>query len=241
LHFKANNSFGTKDIIEFYKKKEPHIKPTTVNWRVYNLVETGILSRIGRGKFTVGERRNFIPEVSTKLKTLHTKLQKHFPYLKLCLWNTSVINEFMVHQPGRFYIMIEAEKEALESVFYFLKDSKLNVFLEPSADIISKYASNERNTIIVTSLVTEAPIQTIKGINTITIEKMLVDIFSDSIIFAAQQGSEMKTIFKEAFSKYTINENRMLRYADRRRKKESFSNYLAKSNFRQQMQKAANL
>lgn len=147
----------------------------------------------------------------------------------------------MIHQPGKFYILAEVEKDATESVFYFLKDNKLNVFLEPTADIISKYASNEQDVIIVTSLVSEAPTQNIQGVNTITIEKMLVDVFSDPVIFAAQQGSEMKTIFREAFGKYTINENRMLRYADRRRKKESFSNYLTKSNFRQQMQKTADL
>jgi hypothetical protein len=55
---------------------------------------------------------------------------------------------------------------------------------------------------------------------------MLVDIFCDDNIFSAQQGSEMKYIFNEAFRKYTINENRLLRYAERRRKKEDLINYL---------------
>ena len=55
---------------------------------------------------------------------------------------------------------------------------------------------------------------------------MLVDIFCDDVIFSAQQESEMRIIFTEAFNKYSVNKNRMLRYADRRRKKESFSNYL---------------
>jgi hypothetical protein len=64
---------------------------------------------------------------------------------------------------------------------------------------------------------------------------MLVDIFCDDVIFAAQQGSEMRTIFQEAFKKYTINESRMMRYADRRRKKENFREYLNPiSNLRQQ-------
>ena len=62
-----------------------------------------------------------------------------------------------------------------------------------------------------------------------------MDIFTDEIVFAAQQGSEMQFIFKAAFDRYTINENRMLRYADRKRKKEVLDNYLNKvSKFRQQ-------
>jgi hypothetical protein len=96
-------------------------------------------------------------------------------------------------------------------------------------DIIEKYVSDEKEALVVKSLVTEAPLQTINKINLPTIEKILVDIFCDDVIFAAQQGPEMRTIFQEAMKKYTINENRMLRYADRRRKKDSFHQYLSSS------------
>jgi hypothetical protein len=141
----------------------------------------------------------------------------------------------MIHQPGRFYILIEVEKEATQSVFFFLKEEKYPVFVDPTEDIFEKYLSEEKENLIVKSLVTEAPLQKIAGLNTVTIEKMLVDIFSDELIFSAQQGSEMKTIFLEALSKYSVNENRMLRYADRKGKKESFRNYLNSiSNLRQQ-------
>lgn len=140
----------------------------------------------------------------------------------------------MLHQPGRFYTLIEVEKNTLESVFYFLKDSYKNVFLDPTSDILSRYVSSEKEAIIIKSLVTEAPMQNVQDVQTVTIEKILVDIFVDEIIFAAQQGNEMQIIFKNAFEKYTLNENKMLRYADRRRKKEIFNNYLNKvSKFRQ--------
>jgi hypothetical protein len=199
------------------------------------LVQSGVLSRIGRGKFTIEVGRNFVPQVSSKLKFLYHKLHKQFPYLQICIWNTSILNELMIHQPGRFYTLVETEKDTTESVFYFLKDGNKNVFIDPTLEILSRYASSEKEAIIVKSLVSEAPIQNVQGVQTTTIEKILVDIFSDEKIFAAQQGSEMQTIFKNAFEKYTINENKMLRYADRRRKKEAFNNYLNKvSKFRQQ-------
>lgn len=133
----------------------------------------------------------------------------------------------MIHQPGRFYMLIEVEKEAAQSVFFYLKDHKFSVFIEPTKDIIEKYLPDEKETLIVKSLVSEAPLQTIDKINLPTIEKILVDIFCDDVIFAAQQGSEMRTLFKEALKKYTVNESRMMRYADRRRKKESFREYLS--------------
>jgi hypothetical protein len=36
----------------------------------------------------------------------------------------------------------------------------------------------------------------------------------------------MRTIFKEAFAKYTINQSKMLRYADRRRRKEELNQFV---------------
>lgn len=235
-HFKGHSIFGSKDIVKLYREFEPNVKETTVNWRVYTLVQTGVLSRVGRGKFALGKGRNFVPQVSSKIKTIYNKLHKQFPYLQICLWNTSILNELMIHQPGRFYTLVEAEKDTMESVFYFLKDAYKNVFLDPNSDILSRYASSEKEAIIIKSLVSEAPMQNVQGVQTTTIEKVLVDIFSDETIFAAQQGSEMQTIFKNAFEKYTVNENKMLRYADRRRKKEAFDNYLNKvSKFRQQI------
>ena len=234
-HFKDKKVFETANIIAFYNKLEKGVNQTTINWRIYSLVQTGILKRIGRGKFGIGEEKNYIPEISAKLKTTYKKLKKEFPYLDICIWNTSALNEFMVHQPGRFYILIEMEKEATRSVFFFLKEAKYSVFLEPTKDLLEKYLPEEKEVFIVKSLVSEAPLQNIKGINTASIEKMLVDIFCDDIVFSAQQGSEMRTIFKEALSKYSINESRMFRYADRRRKKESFIKYLNSiSNLRQQ-------
>lgn len=186
----------------------------------------GLINRIGRGKFSIGERAHFIPEVSPKMKTIHHKLTKAFPFLKICIWNTSAINEFMVHQPGRFYILIEVEKEATQSIFYFLKEAQYSVFLEPTYDLLEKYAPREKESLILRSLVSEAPLQYSKGINTASIEKMLVDVYCDDVIFPSQQGTEMRTLFMEALTKYSVNENRMLRYANRRGKKESLSNYL---------------
>ncbi len=136
-----------------------------------------------------------------------------------------VFNEFMVHQPGRFHILVEVEKDAVEPVFFFLKESKYFVFIEPTRELLEKYLPDEKETLIVKPLVTEAPLQKIEGVNTVTLEKVLVDVFCDEVVFAAQQGSEMRNIFNEAISKYVVNENRLFRYANRRKKKVVFKEY----------------
>jgi hypothetical protein len=208
-------------------KLAPSIKRSTINWRVYTLVQKGILKRVGRGEFTLGFNKNFFPEISPRMKSINNKLLKEFPYLNFCIWNTSSINEFMVHQPGNFYLIIEVEKEAAQSVFYFLRELKYHVFIDPTDEILEKYLLSDKEAIIVKTLVSEAPIQNINGFNTISLEKLLVDIFCDTVVFSAQQGAEMRTIFNEAFAKYSVNKSKMLRYANRRRKKETLQIYLS--------------
>ena len=95
------------DIVGFYKELDPNVKQNTINWRVYTLVQMGVLARISRGKFVFGETKKFIPEVSSKLNMIYNKLKKELPYIDLCVWNTSIINEFMLHQPGKFFTLIE--------------------------------------------------------------------------------------------------------------------------------------
>lgn len=222
--------------MKFYRTIEPGIKKNTVNWRIYNLVQEGVLNRIGRGKFTLGKGNAYIPEISSKLAAVYKKIKSDFPFLTVCLWSTSVLNEFMLHQPGKYYQLLEVDKDAMESVFYYLKDRNYPVYVEPSKELIRRYMIDEKEPWIIKSLVSEAPLQQVNGIPTVTIEKMLVDIFCDPIIFNAQQGSEMNQIFKEAIGKYTISESKMLRYANRRRKRKELDNFLnSTSKYRQQV------
>jgi hypothetical protein len=123
----------------------------------------------------------------------------------------------------------------MNSIFYFLKDLNFSVFLEPTTDILEKYTPDNKQIIIIKPLISEAPLITVNGITTVSIEKILVDIFCDSITFSAQQGSEMRTIFETAFTKYTVNQSKILRYTNRRRKKENFIEFISTiSNLRQQ-------
>ena len=132
----------------------------------------------------------------------------------------SLLNEFTLHISNNNLTLVEVDKESLESIFYSLRDKYNQVFLNPNSDILEQYVFNSKTPIIVQPLISEAPLQSISNINTTTIEKILVDLFSDEDLFQFYQGREKKRIFKEAYAKYTINNNKLLRYASRRGKKD---------------------
>lgn len=220
--FAGHQKITVQDIIEFYEQSVKTVKRSTVDWRIHKLVEKGILYRIARGVYSLSKEdtNEFIPEINRSLKYLSGKVTKQFPFVETCLWSTKWLNEFMLHQPGRFHIILEIEREVAESVFYALSDQGKDVFLNPSEEILNKYVISSKEPIIITNLTTEAPTQKIKQVDTASLEKILVDIYCDPVLFSAYQGAEMRRIYRNAFEKYNLNEPKMMRYADRRGKKE---------------------
>lgn len=193
------------------------------------MVELGVIQRIGRGIFTLGETLRFEPEISVDLIKKYKEIKSNFPFIELCVWNTAAINEFSQHQSNNAFIVIETEKDINESVFYFLKERYKNVFLAPNRLILEQYVYDIPNAIIIKPLLSESPLQQVKKVNTITIEKMLVDIYCDTDLFIAFQGNEKKTIYSKAFKKYTINKNKLLRYASRRGRKDEIEKFILQS------------
>ncbi|UZS00219.1 DUF6577 family protein [Chondrinema litorale] len=228
--FADDQQITVTDIIEFYRQYEKKIKRSTIDWRIYSLSKKGILYRVSRGTYTLSKEdvNLYTPEITKSLKLLYNKIHNIFPFIDICLWSTKWLNEFMLHQPGKFHTLVEVDKDVMESVFYSLKDQGKNVFLNPSIDIFDKYIIYEKNPIIITRLTTEAPVQKIRGIKTITIEKMLVDIYCDPVLFSTYQGAELLRIYKNAFEKYNINRHKVYRYADRRNKKKDIINLIDK-------------
>lgn len=59
-----------------------------------------------------------------------------------------------------------------------------------------------------------------------TLEKILLDVFSDAATFYAIQGSEMDVLFENALKRYRINFTKLFSYAKRRNKEEQIKRYL---------------
>ena len=126
----------------------------------------------------------------------------------------------MLHVPNVNMLFIEVEKGSEEHVFYFLSSIQKNVFLNPSEELLMRYANNNQTIYIVKNLVSGAPIQEIKKVSVPTIEKIIVDLIIDNKMLSAFQEKDLDTILDNVFDYYTINEDKLLHYANRRGKKE---------------------
>ncbi len=222
------------DINSFYKQYEPNLNRNTLKWRVHYLITSGVLIKKGKGKYLIGKTILFKPDISKRIKSLYKVLKTEFPYATFCIWDTIWLNEFMVHQPTKYNIIVEAEKDTARSMFNYLISSQSNVYYKPDNAIIDSYIIGKKDNIVIIDLITEAPIKEIEGISIPTLEKILVDLISEKELFIPFQGTEITNIYSEALLKYSINFDKLIRYSRRRNKENEVKSLLDQiTNFRQ--------
>ncbi|RLD83416.1 MAG: hypothetical protein DRJ10_03550 [Bacteroidetes bacterium] len=222
--FRDSNKIAVGQLNQFLKKQLPNITDATISWYIHQLYKESVINRVGRGMYSLSDKLAFKPAISAKLIKLHRKVHKEFPFIKFCVSETSWLNSFMIHQQVRHRLIVEAENDAVESVFYKISETNKQVYLNPSAEIYELYIS-DFDSIIIKTLTSQSPLKTIDGIKIPELEKLLIDILSDIDLYAAQQD-ELEYIYNEVYSRYNINMSKLIRYAKRRNREPQARNLI---------------
>lgn len=226
--FKDRESFSRDELLDFYRRFEPDLKETTFRWRIYQLKTKNIIRHLSRSEFTLSYKPSFRIALEDSERRVFLKIRKEFTDLKFCVWSTSVLNQFMLHLSDRAIILIEVEKEALSPVFNFLKDEGTkDLYIQPEEKDFDFYISEKKNPLILKTLISKAPLQTIRKITVPTIEKIIVDIFSEPQLFRSFQGSEFHHVVNNIYHKYAIDFTKLFGYALRRGREEDLMDYLS--------------
>jgi hypothetical protein len=227
LKFKGTTSFTRMELFEFLQDIYPGMKETTFRWRIYDLKRNQIIYAMDKNRFTLNDKPLFQPVLENRQRDIYQRIHREFPGIKVCIWSTKWIHEFMLHQPGKFFTVLEVEKGAEEIVFHFLQDNKIrNVYLIPSVEILDNYVNQNPDSVVIKSLVTKAPLKEFEHIVIPQLEKILVDLLADPGLFQMFLGSELIFIYNSAFERYHVNTTWMLNYASRRQKKEDLAQFL---------------
>jgi hypothetical protein len=198
-----------------------------INNMIHSLVKRGIIQRIARGKYRLGATQCLIPDLSLKAKKTALLIKKEFPYLDFCVWELNTIN-FFAHNLINFnVIFVDVERIAIENAYCMLKEKKIRVYniKKTYEDLVDMSGA-----VCIRPLVTGAPLQSVENIPTISLEKLLVDLYTDKE-FISFQGTEINAIYDSAFRTYTINKSKLLRYASRKEKRDKINNLLGISKF----------
>ena len=240
--FSNVKSFSRKELKAFYEKYNSELKENTFRWMIYDLKKKKIIASIDRGVYSLVNqtysnsnpmlgKEKYKPSVSKNLGKLYKGLKKQFPFLGICVWETSWLNEFMLHQPGRFFSIVEVEKGFEETVFNYLRKNYSDVFIQPTRRELELYIYSSGSSIVVKNLITQSPLSNNSAVIIPKLEKILIDVFTEKDFFYPYQGQELFNIYNNAFHYYQISLKTLFRYAGRRKCKELLEEYLQKIHF----------
>lgn len=221
-YFKGNERLSKQKLVVSIKKDFPDWSDNTINMYISKLKKEGIINAPSRGIYEMGSGTPFQPILSKELKRIFNKVKREFPYIAFCIWDTVWLNDFMRHQPFKHYIIVEVEKDAAEPVFAFLTETIKNVFFNPDEEIFDRYIISHDEVLIVKNMISGAPLIEKEKVVIPALEKLLVDMLIDTVLFSAQQN-EKEFIMRSALEKVTLNELKMRRYAERRNREKEIN------------------
>ena len=229
--FKNRENFTREELFEFYRYFEPDLKEGTFGWRIYDLKNKNIIRTLKKGLYVISYKPKYKPKISQEVTKLAKRITDKFEDAKHCIWETEWLNEFSQHQASRRIILIEIEKDFIESLFFELKDSsRSELFLNPDDKVIDFYIAESDYPVIIKKLITRSPIskRAEKKVNVYTplLEKILVDLFAEEKLFYYLQGSELIHIYENAINNYAINFTKLFSYAKRREREKDIKQFM---------------
>lgn len=222
--FEGSGYFTSKQLYEFYIQDEPRLNINTYRWRVYYLKEQGLIRSIKRGVYTLENKKTFEVNISRNMLKMYNLIKRQLPYTNISIWETVWVHKFMIHQPNSSLIIIDIDKEAMNTAFEILREKMGNVYIYARKNDIS--FSMHGNSVVIKSFLKESPIKKEKMVIVPKLEKILVDLFVDEGLFITYHGQELINIFNEIFSEYAINMTTLYRYARERAVTERLKGFL---------------
>lgn len=217
LSFLENKTtFSRAELMETMQENGRAISEASFKFELQKMLKDGAIVRVGRNKYCVAKDgvKVYSYEYSDDARDIANILKKKFPFLNFTIMDFVQLNEFVNHQLAHNVIHISVEEDLGDFVFDALKEKYPGkVLINPTPDIYHQYWYD--GMIVIGKLVSEAPMGQQEKWNT-RIEKLLVDVMTNSILLSSVSQEELTNIYEGAFAKYAIDESCMFRYAKRR-------------------------
>ena len=131
-----------KDIIALIKEKNPEISDIALKWELFNYINRNSLIKVGTKKYQAYGNVYSYDYKSDITKDIDSFLSKKYPDIKMVIWETRQLNEWLNLLLAVNVIYIEVEKDLVDYVFSTVNDiygKSQIVLLNPDDSTLSKY------------------------------------------------------------------------------------------------------
>lgn len=238
---KSHSIISRKEYEDIVRQINPNLSERTIFWQLAKLQDMGILQKIGQNSFYVinneNSKREYFYEYSKEMQDIVHVIKAEYPLVDFQVWEFVQLNEFVNHQIGKNVFFIEVEHNLETSVFNRLREYCSRILLCPKEDMFYNYF--EENMVVIQRLLSEAP-KAQSDIKGCSLEKLLVDLFSNKLTGQLVEKAEYPIIYEEAFRKYYIDEKKLFRYARRRNLEKEIRSFIDKETSIQLITEATN-
>jgi hypothetical protein len=214
------------DVVRTVQKIQPDTDRKTIIWSINDLIRKKKAFRAGRGIYSFNEKAQFLPKITDQLAVAVKAISENFKYTKAVIWDSLWVSEFMTLQSFSTILSIEITAQAIEAVSLELKQRGMEVFPKNDPQGFLRYGRSEQQVVVGRILPTTSVIPFEENIFFAGLEKILVDLVSNSEIFGQYQGEELENIYKNCIGKYVVNYSTILKYAAARNRKEQVESLL---------------
>ena len=228
-YFKGLNDvteFTRGELLDSFHQGGYQLKEASFYKKIEDMVSSGEIIRLGRNRYCLPNEKHQVYryDYSDLAKEVASQVEKQFPYLSFSIFEFIQMNDFVKHLVAHNVVFLSVESEAIDFVFGSLKEKYPGkVLINPTVDIYNQYWTDDM--IVILKLVTEAPKGQFVSWHT-RLEKILVDIMSEPLLLASRSEDEYPDVYMNAFDRYYIDVNCMLRYANRRKSANKIKEFL---------------
>ena len=224
IDLKSNTTYSESEIVDLIKKANPYASSVKIKWILFDFKKTNKITQIGIKKY-VPNGNTYSFDMTELSNSIEYSIQTSFPDVEFIIWESSQLNEWMNFLLSKSIIFVEVENDLRDYIFSFIQEKygeNQIVLLNPSIDVLSRYIDS--HPIVVKSLFSRSPKS--KEAHKISLEKILVDIFSDKLLSSMIGTNDKEEIAKGIIKNYSINRTKALAYAKRRKCQDEIKYYL---------------
>ena len=217
-----------KEIIDIIKKENDEISETDLKWKLFHYCRENGLQSIGAQQYAkIGSVYDY--KLGIVAEEIRNRLVSRYPEIKIVVWESSILNEWLNLLIAKNTIFIETPKDFTDTIYEAITELDENalVLVNPKTDEFFRYQRN--NLIVLKTMVDRAPIS---KTNHLTIEKLFVDLLCDKFLIELFDTHTVQEVIQDASASYAVNEKKLLAYARRRGRYDEILSYWRKVNDR---------
>ncbi len=202
--------FNVETLRAYLAGKKVSWNAATLNRYMAELTEGGFVFDAGRGWYSA-LAEPFVLN-ATPVQELIVALEKRFPLLDFSCWSTLQVSSYGHHLLAKFVTFVHTDRDAMESVHKFLRESGFDSRLNPRGEAAGKFSIDDR-TVVVRPKVTTQP----GDHHIVPVEGLLVELFIESRNLSLMDDSEFFSLFNNLTRQARISIAVLLEYAGKRK------------------------